>query len=214
MAVIVAFHVFSALFAGSPADGQFLAACDSASITLLTLTMAAALRLGVSTETVVLFCAMHVEYYMTNWKHSQMNSMGDEGVTLAGHTLLSVHEGLFAATIAFCVNLYDPFFWRRDVVPAHHHPPPQVACRVGFPLCSSLPWSIAHSRTAAAGLSDPRRGFWVVRRVPRRCGLQDVRGLPAAEPALCLGVCRGRGVPRPCQRYAACRKAAQALRGC
>ena len=36
------------------------AACDSLAITIMTLTLAAATRLGVSTETTILFCGMHL----------------------------------------------------------------------------------------------------------------------------------------------------------
>jgi len=98
---------------------------------MMALTMAAALRLGASEYTVILFCAMQIEYYLTNWTHSQMNSMGDQSTTLLGHSALSVHEGLFTTVIAYCVNLYDAFFWRRDVVIATH--PPQKTCAPSAP---------------------------------------------------------------------------------
>jgi len=97
--------------------------CDALSITFLTLTLAAALRLGVSTETVILFCSVHVEYYFTNWEHIQRG----EGDTSSQSFKLTVNEGLLLAIVAYLSNItiaatdamndssLNGSFWRIDV---------------------------------------------------------------------------------------------------
>jgi len=89
--------------------------CDSLAITIMTLTLAAATRLGVSTETTILFCGMHLDYYTKNWEgnHRGLGEVAEK--EKEKHFVLSVNEGLLFAAMAYLVNLYDAYWWRADV---------------------------------------------------------------------------------------------------
>merc|ERR1711865_723986 len=92
---------------GSALSDIFNIACDAFAICLVTISLSSVTMLGISTETIVLFCIIEFTYYLSHWRHYHCGTGGD--------SVFTIQEAL-AAVMAMClVSAYNPLIWQTDM---------------------------------------------------------------------------------------------------
>merc|ERR1740117_627684 len=92
---------------GSALSDIFNIACDAIAMCLVTISISSVTMLGISTETIVLFCIIEFSYYISHWRHYHCGTGAD--------SIITIQEGL-AAVMAMClVSAFIPMIWKNDM---------------------------------------------------------------------------------------------------
>jgi len=92
---------------GSALSDIFNIACDAIAMCLVTISISSVTMLGISTETIVLFCIIEFSYYISHWRHYHCGTGAD--------SIITIQEGL-AAVMAMClVSAFNPMIWKNDM---------------------------------------------------------------------------------------------------